>query len=59
MQVEGGMPAVIQRPPRHHWLLSMSYWKRCKVVSECNRLDYPPDRVLYWWGRWLRVFKAL
>jgi hypothetical protein len=31
----------------------------CKVVSQRNGLDYPPDCVLYWWGRWLWVFKAL
>jgi hypothetical protein len=33
MQVEGSAPAVIRRPPRHHRHVSMSYWKRSKVVS--------------------------
>jgi hypothetical protein len=31
----------------------------CKAVSKCNRLDYLPDHIVYWLGRWLGAFEAL
>jgi hypothetical protein len=33
MRVKGRAQDVIQRLQRHHWHVSVSYWKRCKVVS--------------------------
>jgi hypothetical protein len=57
-ECEGGTLMVSQRFPG-----LCDTWQHVigppKVVLQCNSIDYPPDCVLYWWGRWLGAFKAL